>query len=344
MADLSPSTLDVVIVTWQHGDALAPCLESLAASARHGFAFGRIIVVDNASEPPPEIAGPPQLPPVTFVRNATNRGFAAACNQGAARGSAKYLLFLNPDARVGREALAGAVRRLEDGGDDRTGLLGLRLCDERGLTQRSCGRFPTARNVFRQLTGLNLLAPHRLPGMRMVEWDHSDTRLVDFVCGACLFVRRALFEELGGFDERLFVYLEDADLAQRARDRGWRARYLADHAVVHGSGWSSGRDRALRLASSWRSLIVYGWIHESRIGAAVITGTVLALAPLARFGHAMLRRSAPELWAVFPACFRLWTWLGREVASSCASRFAIGQWRPVRSHGPVSGKPADGGE
>ena len=110
----APPSLDIVIVNWNAGDLLRRCLAALPAALDPSFTLARVVVVDNASTDG-SLTGLDTLPlPLTMVRNATNRGFGAACNQGAAAGRADYLLFLNPDVFVGSRALSVPLRFLED--------------------------------------------------------------------------------------------------------------------------------------------------------------------------------------------------------------------------------------
>jgi hypothetical protein len=307
------SLLDVVVVTWNNGASVVRCLDALAAASTHGFAFDRIVVVDNASGTPFEAADYPGLPPLTIIRNAENRGFAEACNQGAAGSHADYLVFLNPDTIVSPDALSGAIAAFSAPEHWRTAIIGLPLVDERGETQATCGRTLTVPRIFNQVTGLALLAPRWCPGFRMTDWDHAETRRVGYVSGACLLVRRAIFDELGGFDPRFVLYLEDADLALRAARRGWETIYLAGPSVYHESGWATGHARGLRLFHAWRSLLAYGVKHFSPAGACTVALITFGLAPLARIGQAVLKGSGRQALAAASGYSRLWRAVGRQL-------------------------------
>jgi hypothetical protein len=141
-----------------------------------------------------------------LVRNSDNRGFAAACNQGAGRGTAPYLLFLNPDVRARPDAVAKARSYLDDPSHCDIGIIGAQLLDAEGRVQRSCARTPTVAALLLRSMFLERLCPGLVPPHFMREWDHRDTRPVDQVMGAFLMVRRQLFEALQGFDERFFLY------------------------------------------------------------------------------------------------------------------------------------------
>ena len=130
-------------------------------------------------------------------------GFGPACNQGARAGQADFILFLNPDTVLHDDTLIGAVAALE--ADSRNAVVGIRLQEPSGTTQRSCARFPTLTSLLMRSTGLD-----RMPGLApfgypMREWDHAESRDVDHVIGAFYLVRRDVFEQVQGFDERFFV-------------------------------------------------------------------------------------------------------------------------------------------
>ena len=283
--------LDVVIVTWNHGADVDTCLRSLAASSADAAAVAAIAVVDNASDVPYDAHDLGGLPPVRVLCNRRNAGFAPACNQGAAHGRAEFVLFLNPDTVVPAGALTRALAAFEDADAAHVGLLGLGLVGLDGVTQRTCGRFPTVRRILCQVTGLSQLAPSHWLGLRLTDRDHQAARDVDFVSGACLFARRRLFDRLGGFNEGFTLYLEDADLAWRAHQAGWRTRFLPHPPIRHRLGWSTGRDRPLRLAHSWRSLMVYAQRHFDPPRALSVIVITLVLAPIARLAQAAVNRS-----------------------------------------------------
>jgi GT2 family glycosyltransferase len=299
--------LDIVIVTWNSGTRLDRCLDSIDRASRDGLLLNRVVVVDNASEP--ELR-PASRPGVTFIDNAVNVGFAVACNQGAADSRADYLLFLNPDTSIAENALVAAIAQFER--LPSVAILGLPLVDDRAAYQATCGRFLTVREVFNQVSGLSTLAPSAHPGFRMTEWDHAETRQVDYVSGACLLVRRSVFAVLGGFDARFAIYLEDADLALRARELGWDTLFFAGPPVYHESGWNTGRARGLRLSHAWRSLLAYAWLHLDWLRASAITAIVLGLAPIARGGQAIAHGSWRELAEAASGYGRLWLLIARE--------------------------------
>src|SRR5271156_1399355 len=99
-------SLDIIIVNWNAGSQLQQCLDSIRTANFDGFELLRVVVVDNASSDGSADHLPPGNVPLSVIRNTTNRGFAAACNQGAMDSSASYLLFLNPDIVLASDSLS----------------------------------------------------------------------------------------------------------------------------------------------------------------------------------------------------------------------------------------------
>src|SRR5660398_194498 len=113
----------------------------------------------------------------------------------------------------------------------------------------SCARFPCVSGFLAHAVGLDRSFP-RL-GHFMAEWDHLANRQVDHVIGAFFLVRRGLFEQLQGFDERFFVYFEDVDFSCRAKQSGWKSYYLADTQAFHAGGGTSNQVKAQRSFSKF---------------------------------------------------------------------------------------------
>jgi GT2 family glycosyltransferase len=147
----------------------------------------------------------------------------------------------------------------------------------------------------------------------MTAWDHAENRQVDHVIGAFFLVRRSLFESLGGFDTRFFVYLEDVDFSLRASHAGWSSFYLAEAQAYHKGGGTSEQVKATRLFYALRSRILYGYKHFRWTAATGILLTTLLLEPFVRLGFAIMRGTMTEvretlqayclLWSTFPAWF-----------------------------------------
>ncbi len=298
--------IDVVLVNWNSGPDLAACLHTLACTPDAAL-VRRVVVVDNASTDGslralPDRVGSAQ---VTVVRNVENCGFGAACNQGAALGEAPFVLFLNTDIEASAGALTTPTAFLQDPANAAVGICGIRLVDREGHIHASCARFPTPAAIAGRAAGLDrtgLVIPHF-----MTEWDHGDTRAVDQVMGAFFFVRRRTFSDLGGFDERFFVFYEELDFSLRARQAGWTTVYLAEAQAYH-SGEAAGQPSAIRQFYSDRSRILYGYKHFGRGAAATLAGMTLVVGPLMR----MSWLAAHCEWGALREAVRATRWLWRE--------------------------------
>jgi len=288
-------TVRIVIVNWNTRLQLWNCLQSIIVSDKSGFALERVVVIDNASTDG-SLEGLEDLNlPLQVIRNIENRGFAAACNQGAKGSNADYLLFLNPDTLFFKDSLLKTITFMEKEENKNIGIIGVQLIDDDGQTSRTCARFPTLSQYMSKIFGLNYLFPKVFHSHFMLEWDHENSREIDHVMGAFFLVRRFLYEELDGFDERFFVYLEDVDFSIRARQSGWRSYYLSTVKAFHRGGGSSERVKDVRLFYSLRSRIMYSYKHFGFFSATLILLGTILIEPFSRLILAGLHRSAQEV-------------------------------------------------
>jgi N-acetylglucosaminyl-diphospho-decaprenol L-rhamnosyltransferase len=200
-----------------------------------------IVVVDNAS--PDDSAAVAQAHPSSpeLVRMTQNHGFGAGCNRGASACASETIFFVNPDARL----TPGATNRLlmAIDADANIGIVGAATLDPAGEYHVvSAGAEPSLRSAIGHFLFLGrlpilgrLFAPMYLP-------PAAPSQLVDWVGGAALLARRSVFQAVGGFDETMFLYMEDVDLCRRSRSIGGRVRYVADAIVEHRVGGSQGPD------------------------------------------------------------------------------------------------------
>ena len=290
---------DVVIVNWNSGRRLQQCVDSLAGATK-------VVVIDNASTD--GSARSLEAPGISLevILNETNRGFAAACNQGAARGKSRYILFLNPDTTLSPDALATAIRFMNSRAASDVAICGLRLVDAHGQTQPSCARFPKPSHLIGRSLGIDRVAPRIVPPHLMLDWNHDERRYVDQVMGACLLIRRSIFEELHGFDERFFMYFEELDLSLRARRKGWRSMFLPDASVFHEGGASSDLIPDTRLFYVLRSRILYAYKHFAWWQALGVTATTLSVEMLGRIAYSAIKFSPTGAALTIKAYIKTW--------------------------------------
>jgi hypothetical protein len=217
--------ISVCIANWNCRDMLRDCLESLRCAA--GVRL-EVIVVDNASSDGAADMVAVDFPEVVLVRNAANTGFAHACNQAAKRTRGRYLLFLNNDTIVPPPTLRQLLEYAE--AHPGVGMVGPRLEGAGGRTQVSCRPRPTAatllhRTALLRWTGLLRGAYRRYRRAGITE--ASRPRHVETLMGAAVLLPRAVFFEVGGWDEEYTFGGEDFDLSTRVGRR---------HAVVYFPG------------------------------------------------------------------------------------------------------------
>jgi N-acetylglucosaminyl-diphospho-decaprenol L-rhamnosyltransferase len=300
-------TLSIVIVNWNSGALLRECLDSIGASAAQlppGCALQQVVVVDNGSRDGSDQHLALQGARLHLLRNTDNRGFAAACNQGAAGLVADVILFLNPDTRLFADSLAAPLQLLQQPNHARTGIVGIAMVDDSGQVVPSCARYPRAWHFASHAIGLDRLWPRT--GHYMLEWNHADTRQVDQVIGAFFMIRRRVFEALRGFDERFFVYFEEVDLAWRARQAGWASVYLAEASAYHKGGGTTEAVKDVRLFYSLRSRLLYGRKHYAWPERLLLWTTSFVLEPLTRMLHLGLAGRRTEIRQVAAANAMLW--------------------------------------
>lgn len=239
----------VVIVNYNTGEDAAACAVSAAADL--GPAHAETIVVDNASADG-SAARLRTTPGIRLIANDTNRGFGAAINQAARTSEAPLLWVLNPDCRVLPKAFAALARTLD--AHPACAIAAPQLLNDDGSLQASARGEPGAWTGLFGRHGLltkffpNAGAARRnLPAADLVAAG-VESAAVDWVMGAAMLIRRAPFDAVGGFDERYFLYWEDADLCRRLRDAGFTTRYVPGARVRHAGGASARTDsrRAVR--------------------------------------------------------------------------------------------------
>lgn len=200
-----------------------------------------IIVVDNASTDGSQALVRDRYPQVTLLALEENVGFAAANNRGTAVADGDYVLFLNSDTRVEREALLLPVQYLAQHPD--VGALTVKLVYPTGERDPDNHRgFPTPWNAMCHFSGLNRIFPHspRFNGYFQSYKNFDETHAVDVIAGSFMMMPMALCRELGGWDETYFFYGEDIDFCYRIRQAGYDIIYYPHVAVLHYKGASSG--------------------------------------------------------------------------------------------------------
>jgi GT2 family glycosyltransferase len=286
--------VDAVVVSFNSRKQLRDCVEPLV-----GMQGVNVIVVDNASTDG-SLAAVEDLP-LEKVQLERNGGFAFGCNAGWRRGSAEYVLLLNPDARIDSESLGVLAKELDE--NPTLGLVAPRIVHADGSLDYSQRRFPRLRSTYAQALFLHRLFPRAdwTDEVMREETAYASPGSPDWVSGACMLLRRSVLEELGGLDEGFFLYCEDIDLCRRIRRAGYEIEYVPSATVVHEGGASAPRPdlypvlaaSRIRYAKKNESLTT-AQLERIGIGLGALTHVVLSSGGAAsRRGHIeALRRVA----------------------------------------------------
>jgi N-acetylglucosaminyl-diphospho-decaprenol L-rhamnosyltransferase len=249
--------VDCVVVSYNSADELLACLRSLADQPGVEVA---VTVVDNCSSD--DSVAVARDHGVRVLANASNRGFAAAVNQGLRGGRSPWVLIINPDARL----MPGGVQGMMDvaNGGGRVGCVGPKTTDMAGNIYPSARSFP---GVFTALAHglLGSVWPGN-PATRRYHAGHGVGACaveVDWVSGCCMLLPRQAWEQVSGFDERYFMYVEDMDLCFRLRRSGWRTMFEPSAIVAHIGGRSSRRRPLRSIYHHHRGAIRFYWRSAS---------------------------------------------------------------------------------
>jgi GT2 family glycosyltransferase len=200
-----------------------------------------------------------------LIRNTTNVGFSRGVNQGLAATTAPYLLIMNPDCRL----VAGAVASLRTALDGNTGcaIAGPRILNPDGSVQGSARGDPDMlTGLFGRTQILRRHLPFAAASKRNVVVDDAVRSgqlsvVVDWVSGACMLARRDALAIVKGFDERYFLYWEDADLCRRLRTHGYHVRFVPGATAIHRVGQSSRTAKRASLRAFHDSAYLYYATH-----------------------------------------------------------------------------------
>lgn len=225
--------LSIVIVTYNCKGYVLECLESIFAQDK-GTLQIEVIVVDNASKDGTVKAIAEIFPNVRLIKNDENRWFAPAINQGIRESYGRYTLLLNPDTRLlTSNGLSKIVQYLD--AHPEAGILGVKLLNPDGTVQADCERFPGLAWVLCYYFLIHEFFPSNpvRRHWRYGDWDRQDTRVVDYVSGACMIIRRQVFNEVGLLDENCIMYWGETDFCRTAHKAGWQVVHLAEVELLH---------------------------------------------------------------------------------------------------------------
>ena len=240
--------LSIIIVNYQSADYLKKCIASIFDKTRD-ISF-EIIVVNNSREAIDKVAD------IKIVDAEEDLGFGKGQNLGAKNAKGEILWLLNADTEILSRNTQGIVKEVKE-----NGVVGPRLLNEDNSMQSwSAGVEPTVWDLIRNNLGY--------PASQKV-WESSKKREADWVSGASLFIRKELFDKLGGFDENFFMYFEDIDLCRRIREAGYRVIYFPEFSVRHFGG-KSFKDKKLQKKYFYQSQDCYFKKHFGKFKSGLV--------------------------------------------------------------------------
>lgn len=248
--------LSVIIVNWNSKDYLRKCIASILSNT-HGIQF-EIIIIDSGSFDGCGEMLQEYYPQVYFIQCDKNLGFAKANNEASQFSKGRSLLFLNPDTELVNSGINTLYDKLNS--LPYAGIVGAKLLNSDRTIQTSCIQsFP---NIMNQVFDTEVLRK-RFP--RWSLWgiaplfDQDDTPAeVETVSGACLMIKKSVFEKVGMFCVDYFMYSEDIDLSYMVRQAGYKIYYVPEAIVIHHGGGSSAKmsvstfSDVMLLKSQWQ--------------------------------------------------------------------------------------------
>jgi GT2 family glycosyltransferase len=250
------NSISIILVNYNGADVLIDCLNSLEKFIPQDNC--EIIVVDNNSQDNSVDILNDKFPHIKLIKLPKNVGFGSGNNAGAKVAKGEFIFLLNTDTILESNILPHLIELMSENPD--VGIIGPKLLFPDKSFQISFspeisikGEF-TARKLHKNAENKNKL--------HIIEEDFQDIKEVDIVVGAAFFIRADLFNLLGGFDEKFFMYFEESDLCQRVRNKGYKVLYTPHVSLIHIRGYSVNKI-SNKMAVEYRRSQIY-YYHKHR--------------------------------------------------------------------------------
>lgn len=257
----SKMLLSIIILNYNTKELTISCINSILKQFEKELKNEQmeIIVFDNASTDN-SVQELLSIPPENFklIKNEKNLGFSKGNNAAAKTAKGKYLLFLNSDTEVLDKGISGMVKLMEE--NQKIGILGAKLKNPDGTNQKSAGKFYTLFNAMVMIFGGERLGFLRFSPSRQKE--------VDWVSGAAFMITKEVFDNIGGFDENLFMYIEDMELCFRLRKEGYKIMFYPNVSIVHKERGSS--DKTFAIVSIYKGLLYFYKKHTNLLEYGIV--------------------------------------------------------------------------
>jgi len=228
--------ISIIILSYNTEPLTIKCVDSIINNYKNELEKKEIeiIVVDNASSDK-SVQSLKNKKYINLIESRENLGFSKGCNLAAKKANGDFLLFLNSDTQVLDKGFLEMAKFL--GENNKIGIMGAKFLNPDGTNQKSAGNFYNLINIVFVLLGLERLG--------FVRKSPKTISKIDWVSGGCMMIKRKFFESLYGFDEKLFMYMEDMEICFRAKKIGFLTYYYSDVKIIHSEHKSSNRTFAV---------------------------------------------------------------------------------------------------
>lgn len=267
--------LAIIIVNHNSGGYLKNCLNSIYAQD-WAYCF-QVLVIDNHSTTD-KVDFMDEYPAVTLIENSRNEGFSAANNLAINMVNSQFVLLLNPDIELPPSGIDEFIRFFVE--NRSIGMMGPKLVRPNGSLDAACRRlFPKPFDIVSRLLWLDRLFPNFEIFTRysLTTEDPNCAMDVECISGAFMLVRRSAITDVGGFDDRFFLYAEDLDWSYRFILSGWRVYYQPMIEVLHHKYKSSGEDKLKTISDFYAANLQLFEKYYSSNGQIVVFETVRLL-------------------------------------------------------------------
>ncbi|MEE4359571.1 MAG: glycosyltransferase family 2 protein [Desulfococcaceae bacterium] len=231
--------LSIIIVNYNTKNLLQKCLRSVLENTT-GISFEIIVVDNNSSDGSPDMVRR-DFPHTLLICNNKNVGFSKANNMAFRQAAGEYLLFLNSDTLIGKSAVQKMLDYMKI--HNKTGIIGPKILDPQYRPTPSYMRFLDVSKLFLGSKLLKNFIDIEKNRIHYPVYDFNSTQSVEWISGACMLVRRNIFEKAGLFDENYFLYFEDMDLCLQIKKLGYEIVYLPSAEIIHFFGASSSKKK-----------------------------------------------------------------------------------------------------
>ena len=292
--------LSIVILNWNTKELLKQCLESVVrclvlsdretkkktTNTQPPVPKTEIIVVDNNSSDSSvkmieemmmgttRIKSTTGITGIKLIRNKKNLGYAMGNNVGIKAADGEYIMILNTDTFVKKDSIEKLIDFLDV--NKNVDIVGPRLLNSDGTPQANCGRFPDL------LVSAVMLFKEHFGGSKLVRFSPKESQLVDWLMGSAFVARKKVFEKIGGFDEKIFMYMEEIEWFYRAKKTGFKTYFLKDAEIIHLGRGSSKSGKKEPILNIYKGLIYFYKKHKS-LPELVILRLMLKFKALAAF-------------------------------------------------------------